>query len=217
MTGQDPGGAPGPADAHELDAERITRLLTELDERLRRRGVAAALFVVGGAAVAATGLRRDRVTRDVDALTAGDTLAAVLEEAHALATEHGLPPTWLNSSAAAWMPPLPAGSTTPPDVPGLRVTYADDGFLLATKLVAQRAKDVDDIVALADRLGLRHATADQLRDHVLRHYTDPEQLLFVLDGVRDEDDVAREVSLLAQDAARALSRAHQAPPPGDAT
>jgi hypothetical protein len=44
-----------------------------------------------------------------------------------------------------WMPPLPGGVLDQPAEPGLRVTYADDGFLLATKLIAQRAKDADDV------------------------------------------------------------------------
>ena len=43
------------------------------------------------------------------------------------------------------MPPLPGGVLDQPAEPGLRVTYADDGFLLATKLIAQRAKDADDV------------------------------------------------------------------------
>ena len=69
---------------HEFTAEETANLLDELDARLRRRGVAASIFVVGGAAIAANHKRRDRVTEDVDALTR-DT--AVLEEAQALARE----------------------------------------------------------------------------------------------------------------------------------
>ena len=64
------------------------------------------------------------------------------------------------------MPPLPGGVLDQPAAPGLRVTYADDGFLLATKLIAQRAKDADDVVALADRLGLSTATPEQLEAHI---------------------------------------------------
>ena len=73
---------------HEFTAEETADLLDELGARLRRRGVAASIFVVGGAAIAANQTRRDRVTEDVDALTR-DT--AVLEEAQALARERGLP------------------------------------------------------------------------------------------------------------------------------
>jgi len=100
------------------------------------------------------------------------------------------------------MPPLPGGVLDQPAEPGLRVTYADDGFLLATKLIAQRAKDADDVVALADRLGLSTATPEQLEAHIRSYYTDPAPLEFIVDG----SDVDREISLLAHDASRMLHR-----------
>lgn len=151
--------------------------------------------MVGGAAIAANHTSRDRVTEDVDALTR-DT--AVLQEAQAMARERGLPEDWLNPNAGTWMPPLPRGVLDQPAEPGLRVTYADDGFLLATKLIAQRAKDADDVVALAGRLGLSTATPEQLEAHIRNYYTDPAPLKFIVDGT----DVDREISLLAH------------PPPG---
>jgi hypothetical protein len=184
---------------HEFTAEETTRLLDELDARLRRRGAAASIFVVGGAAIAANHTRRGRVTQDIDALTR-DT--EVLEEAKALARERGLPENWLNPNAGMWMPPLPGGVLDHPGEPGLRVTYADDGFLLATKLVAQRAKDADDVVALAGRLGLGAASPGQLETHIRSHYTDPAALEFIVDG----NDVDREIRLLSQDASRMLHR-----------
>ena len=155
--------------------------------------------MVGGAALAVTGVRGGRLTEDVDALALEP---AVLEEATALAREHGLPETWLNPRARMWMPPLPAGVLDPPPAPGLRVTYADDGFLLATKLVAQRAKDAEDVVALAERLGMRQAGADDLEEHVRRYYTDRVALELILDG----DDVDQELGFLADDAAALLGR-----------
>jgi len=184
---------------HEFTAAEIVDLLDELDARLRRRGVAASIFVVGGAAIAVNHAGRDRVTEDVDALTRG---TAVLEEAKALARERGLPENWLNARAGMWMPPLPGGVLDQPGEAGLRVTYADDGFLLATKLIAQRAKDADDIVALASRLGLSTATPEQLEAHIRGYYTDPAPLEFIVDG----PDLDREISLLAQDASRMLHR-----------
>lgn len=192
-----PGGHP-----HEFDAELIDGLLTDLHQHLRQRGVAASIFIVGGAAIAANGVRRERLTQDVDALARTDVSAIVLEEARALARRRGLPPNWLNPAAGMWMPPLPHGVLDPPPQPGLHITYADDGFLLATKLIAQRAKDADDIVALAQRLDLHTATAEQLQAHIYRYYTDPEALAFIIDG----DDIDQEVALLAHDAARMLHR-----------
>lgn len=158
---------------HEFTAEGTAELLEALDARLRERGVAGSIFVVGGAAIAANRTRRERVTEDVDALTRD---AAVLEEAKALARERGLPENWLNPNAGMWMPPLPGGVLDRPADPGLRVTYADDGFLLATKLIAQRAKDADDVVALAGRLGLEAASPEDLEAHIRSYYTDPATL-----------------------------------------
>ena len=42
---------------HEFTAAETADLLDELDVRLRRRGVAASIFVVGGAAIAANQTR----------------------------------------------------------------------------------------------------------------------------------------------------------------
>jgi hypothetical protein len=183
---------------YEFTAQRIVDLLAELDGRLEQRGVSASVFVVGGAALAVARVRDNRVTADIDALSDDD---AVMEEAAALAAERGLPVNWLNSAARMWMPPLPPAALTRPDHPGLRVTYADDSFLFATKLVAQRAKDADDVVALATRLGMQRANADQLEAHIRRYYTDPEALRLIVGGDRDV-----EVRFLAEAAANFLAQ-----------
>ena len=188
----------------EFDAAQTARLLESLDHRLRNRGVAAAVFVVGGAAIAATGIRAGRLTQDVDALTRD---RAVLEEAEALAAEEGLAPHWFNSSAGMWMPPLPEGVLDPPAQPGLRVTFADEGFLFATKLIAQRSKDAEDIRTLASRLRLANASQEQLEDHIRSYYTDRAMLEFIISG----PDVDREITLLARDASLMLNRHGSSP------
>ncbi|MER7607548.1 hypothetical protein [Nocardioides sp. NPDC127503] len=65
---------------HEFTAAEIQALLSVLDERLRDQGVAASVFVVGGAAIAASGIRENRVTVDVDGIT---RQPVVIEEARA--------------------------------------------------------------------------------------------------------------------------------------
>jgi hypothetical protein len=74
--------------------------------------------------------------------------------------------------------------------------------LIATKLVAQRVKDADDVVALATRLGIQRASPHELETHIRRYYTDGATLEFIIDG----DDVDGELRLLAEDAARLLER-----------
>lgn len=92
-------------------------------------------------------------------------------------------------------------------------TYADDGFLFANKLLAQRAKDAEDVVALATRLGLASATPEQLEDHIRSYYTDEAMLELILSG----GDVGSEIALLAQDASRMLNRTAAADRIGPAT
>lgn len=191
-------------DRYEFSAAEVRALLDELDVRLQHRGAAAAVFVVGGAAIAASGVRGGRLTEDVDAVS---DQADVFEVAAAIAAERGLPSTWLNGAARMWMPPLPPGVLDPPPAPGLRVTFADDAFLFATKLVAQRARDASDLLALADRLQLRGASPAALEAHIRRYYDDEESLALVVGG----EDASAEVGLLAADAARLLASPRSGP------
>lgn len=185
------------AGRHEFTAKQVTDLLAEVDRRLKRRGASAAVFVVGGAAIAATGVRGERLTADVDAVSDDP---AVVEEARAIAAERGISPDWLNLGARPWMPALPPSVLSRPEKPGLRVTYADDSFLFATKLVAQRARDADDVAALAARLGMQRATPNELEAHIRRYYTDRDALRFIL----GTEDVDAELRHLAEAAARFL-------------
>jgi hypothetical protein len=186
---------------HEFTAAEIIDLLSELDKRLKRRRIAASVFVVGGAAIAVTSHENPRRTEDIDAITRDD---AVVEEARAMASQRKLPEDWLNTRASSWMPPLPDGALEGGDAPGLHITYATDEFLLATKLVAQRRKDAADIITLAKRLGMENATADDLEQVISRHYTDEDSLEFIIDG----KDIDREIQLLAARAAHLLAN-HQ--------
>jgi hypothetical protein len=176
-------------------------LLEQLDARLRARGAAASLYVVGGAAVlAVTGLRR--VTRDVD-VTHLDP--AVLDEARLLGEEQGLPADWLNSAAGAWAPP--GHRREPPAAgPGLTVRYATGDELLAMKMIALRTQDAPDIVALAAKLGLHGEPAERYATVLRRIYPDDNALALLL-GVPD-DDLDAEIQAITAAVARLTS------PPG---
>jgi hypothetical protein len=186
---------------NEFTAAEIVDLLSELDKRLKARGISASVFVVGGAAIAVTSKDNPRRTEDIDAITHDEP---VVDEARAMASQRKLPEDWLNTQAGPWMPPLPDGALQRSDAPGLHITYATDEFLLATKLVAQRRKDAADIVTLARRLNMENATADDLEQLISRYYTDEDSLEFILDG----KDIARELRLLAVRAERLLAN-HQ--------
>ena len=184
---------------NEFTAAEIIDLLAELDKRLKKRGISASIFVVGGAAIAVTSNDNPRRTEDIDAITRDE---AVVDEARAMASQRKLPEDWLNTRASPWMPPLPEGALQRSDAPGLHITYATDEFLLATKLVAQRRKDATDIVTLARRLEMHKPSAGDLEQLISRYYTDEDALEFILDG----KDIAGEIHLLAVRAERLLAK-----------
>lgn len=183
----------------EFDRAKIERLLAMLDRRLHRRGVAASLYVVGGAAIAVT-VSDMRRTLDVDALASD---RAVMEEARLLAELEGIPPTWLNESAKPWVPPRPEGATIVPIRPGLTVHWAPAEHLLAMKLVAMRPQDAPDIAALAHHIGLG-ADPAVYADLLERVYPGEGALQQVL-GVTD-DEVRNEAMSRGTIAARLVSK-----------
>lgn len=189
-----PGGSPDDASA-PLDRQRILDLLEQLDERLRGRGVAASLYVVGGAAVAVTVVER-RVTRDVDVAMLD---AVVAEEATAIARAEGLPEDWLSASAAPWVPTPVAGERR--SRAGLTVRYAPPEHLLAMKMVALRQQDAPDIGALVDHLGLSKAPAARFAEVLQSAYAgegELEQVLGVSDRVEEEvESIARRIAAFA--------------------
>lgn len=141
-------GAGGPL----LDRDRIRDLFRRLGERLQQRGVVGDIYVIGGAAMALAYDAR-RSTRDIDAVFVPHGI--VLDEAHTLAVELGLPRWWLNEQAAAYV--APGGDPLAPltfDHPGLRVSTASPEHLLAMKALAARRRDIDDLRVLVGLLGL---------------------------------------------------------------
>ena len=186
---------------HEFTAEETADLLDELDARLRRRGVAASIFMVGGAAIAANHIRRDRVTEDVDALTR-DT--AVLEEATGAGPgarsagglvepeRRHVDACRCPGESSTSRPNLASGSPTPTtdscwppsssrNVPKTPTTSWHSPAASGSRPPAPRA-------------------ARSAHPQLLHR---PRTLEFIVDG----PDVDREISLLAHDASRMLHRA----------
>ncbi len=137
-----------------------------------------------------------RLTVDIDVAHLDDVVAA---EAEQLAVEEGLPPRWLNSSAAPWVP-----STSPVSpgggAAGLTVVYAKPEQLLAMKIVAQRRRDAEDISALASVLGMTGAPASKFESLLRSVYGGEGELAQVIGG--SEDGIDDEVRHLAVAASR---------------
>lgn len=175
----------------ELDEERMRALLEEVDAGLRRRGIAASVYVVGGAAMTlAHG--RERITPDIDGIVSH---RAVIEEAEAVSRRHGLALSWLNTNAAGWVPPRPVEARRRPTTPGLTVHVAPAEHLLAMKLIATRRKDRPDIRALIWLCGMTGASAEEYADLLSRVYTG-EGLLAQMLGVDDDPAEIRREALL---------------------
>ena len=140
-----------------LDRTVLRRAFGLLAERLARRGVVGELHVSGGAAMVLAFDAR-AATRDVDALFEPDD--QVLEAAREVAEELGLPRSWLNNQASAYVSGRAGRGTPVFDHPSLRVMTTPPEHLLAMKVRAARAaRDAGDVRLLLDRLELRDLAA----------------------------------------------------------
>ena len=136
----------------------LVELFTDLGERLGRNGVRANVYIVGGAAMALLYDDR-RVTRDIDSVIL-DGHGALTDAVREIARERGLPSSWLNEQASAYVSMQPdVRQTRVFDHPNLGVAAASPRHLLAMKLVAARPTDVDDIRILLKVLGV-HSVAE---------------------------------------------------------
>lgn len=138
-----------------LDADGVRALFAELSDRLAATGVAAQLFVVGGAAMALA-YDRDRLTRDVDALFI--PAPEVRQIAEEMSEPHGLEPDWLNDAAKGFLPGADEHPQTVFESESLLVRVPSPEYLLAMKLHASRDdRDLDDAALLFNRLGYTSA------------------------------------------------------------
>ncbi len=127
--------------------------LTALGEDLERRGVAAKLYVVGGAVMVLAHDSRD-ATMDVD----GDFYPrdSVTEAAREIARLRDLPDDWLNAAANGFIPVFKSPEWQPLFRFGsLEVLAADDCTMLAMKIRASRGRrDEPDIALLLTSCGV---------------------------------------------------------------
>jgi hypothetical protein len=169
-----------------LDRRAIEDAFRRLGERLERRGVVADLYIFGGAAMSLVYDSR-RATRDIDAVF--QPHGVVLEEAHAVASELGLPQWWLNEQASVYI--APGGDSAASrvfDHPGLRVSAASPEHLLAMKVLAGRRRDADDVKVLVAHLGLTSvAQVLALSADVFPEEEVPPRARLILEGIFDPE------------------------------
>ncbi len=170
----------------DLTRETVLDLLAEVGDLLQQQGLAANIYVVGGAAMALEFESR-RVTRDVDsAIRSGRD--AFWPAARAVAERHGLDPDWVNTQATAFMTNEPDDEATEINLPGLTVTVASPEHLIAMKLRALRARDMDDLEILFRHVGIKdpQQAADlhnRLFDDSSIGHVSPEEALYAAEQV----------------------------------
>ena len=151
-----------------LDREALRRAFDLLAEKLAKRSIVGELHVFGGAAMVLAFDSR-AATRDVDALFRPD--GPVLEAAREVARELGLPNSWLNNQASAYVSGRAGRGTTVYDHPNLRVLTTPPEHLLAMKVrAAGAARDAEDVTLILDRLGIR--TLQEVESIVERFFPD---------------------------------------------
>ena len=143
-----------PGDEVALDRELLEKLFEQLDAELEKKDATARIYVVGGARMT-LGLREGRTTGDVDA-TFREAKGRVNQAVESVAEQNHIPKDWLNTAAVKMLPTGPdAGETTLYKGRRLTIVGASAERMLATKVMAMRAKDHEDIRRLMKITGIR--------------------------------------------------------------
>lgn len=165
----------------DLTRDEVIELLAEVGRLLLDQGKEAAIYVIGGAAMAIEYQSR-RITRDVDAAlrSGGDAFWNATDEVGA---RHGLGPDWINNHATAFMTNEPDVDASELTLPGIKIALASPEHLIAMKLRALRPRDIADLETLFRHLGITdpQQAADihnRLFDDTYIGYFDPDEALY---------------------------------------
>jgi hypothetical protein len=155
-----------------MDKYDIENYLQMVGQELSLQQRKGAILLVGGAVMLLT-IGNRRTTRDIDASFEREAKAIRIAVTN-IAYREGLPPDWLNDGAKDFL------YTNPPvhlwkSYLGLDVYLPSFDYLLAMKITASRARDLDDARAIIQRLGLTNP--QQVMD-ILKKYI-PSQYLTV--------------------------------------
>ena len=136
-----------------VNKNELLKYLKILGEELEKAGLHGELVITGGAAMCLVHSSRD-ATKDIDALYEPKSEVGAL--AKKIASEHGLPPNWLNDSVKGFM-----GDTVEvvdfARFGNLKISTVTPAYLLAMKLLASRVEgqDYNDIKFLMRELGIK--------------------------------------------------------------
>ncbi|MGH9338159.1 MAG: hypothetical protein ACRD1R_00855 [Acidobacteriota bacterium] len=158
----------------KLTRADILRLFELLDTELARQNVEGEVYLVGGA-VMCLALDAREATRDVGALF--KPVKVVREAAARVASQAGVPDTWLNDAVKAYLSPHGEYDAFL-ELSHLRVFVARPAYLLAMKCAALRLgeefHDLDDVRYLLRHLNIR--SADEALAIVTQYFNEAELL-----------------------------------------
>jgi hypothetical protein len=162
-------GLPVKIQPPKFSKEELEKMLSLLNEQLRKNGVTGEICIVGGAAmVLAFGSRES--TRDIDALVMAP--ASVRTAAEQLAEANGLPTDWLNDGAKGFASGQPTEIKEILKFSHLRVVAPSAEYILAMKCLAARVgldeHDKEDAKFLIKNLGFR--SVRQVMEIVEKYY-----------------------------------------------
>lgn len=166
-----------------------------MSDELGRRGTTGELCLFGGTVMVLAFAARP-ATRDVDAIF--QPAQVIREIARTVAEERNFPENWLNDAAKGFVSArheTVAGNL--PQFPNLRLTMPTLEYLLAMKCMASRigavendADDVNDIIFLIRRLGLKRAP--DVIDLVAAYYPPnriPIKMQYLVEGLFEEGKI----------------------------
>lgn len=171
--------------------EAVRGALRSLGDEIERRRVYGRIGIVGGAAMLLAYDGRQAGTADVDSI-AVDPHTQVIEAAHDVARELGLPESWLDDRASVYGPRSPASRALESfSHPHLQVETVSAEQMLAMKVRSARPKDREDLAILVDALGI--ASIDEALTITTRIFPDegplqPRQLALLADVVAARND-----------------------------
>jgi hypothetical protein len=140
--------------------KELEKMLSLLNEQLRKNGVTGEVCIVGGAAmILAFGSRES--TRDIDALVMAP--ASIRTAVAQVAETNGFPPNWLNDGAKGFASGQSTEMKEILKLSCLRVVAPPAAYILAMKCLAARVgldeHDKEDTKFLIQHIGLRNSNA----------------------------------------------------------
>jgi len=165
-----------------VNKEDIEKYLRMVGLELEKQGLTFEILLLGGAVMLIEVGNRDS-TEDIDTYFLPD-FVAISKAAAVVAEREDLPDSWLSSAAAGFtyiftkQPPMKLWRK----FPGLHVYTASLDYVFVMKIMASRFKDVADITALAQKLGISNQE-DTLT--LMREYIPQEHLTSdIMDQIR---------------------------------